>query len=231
MSNLNNNNKNLEIIDEMGKVGLHFGHKVSDVHPKMKTYIFGARNDVHIIDLEKIVDKLNEFINFIKQSVSEGKLLMIICTKPPFKKIVESFAKELGFPYVTERWLGGTFTNFENMRKRIDYYISLLQKRESGEFNKYTKKEKARIDLRIKELSKKFDGVVNLKRLPDIIFVLDMKKDRLAINEAKKKGIKVIGIADTNVNPELADYFIPANDDAISSVKYILDKIKNAIKR
>jgi small subunit ribosomal protein S2 len=231
MLDLSNNNKNLEIIEEMGKAGLHFGHRVSFVHPKMKSYIFGVRNDIHIIDLQKTIEKLNEVVDFLKQSISEGKLIMVVCTKPPFKEVVESFAKELGFPYVTERWLGGTFTNFDNIRKRVDYYVSLLKKKEMGEFEKYTKKEKARIDLKIKKLSKKFDGIVNLQRLPDIVFVLDMKKDKLAINEAKKKGIKVVAIADTNVNPDVADYFIPANDDAISSVKYILDKIKGAIKK
>jgi len=132
-------------------------------------------------------------------------------------------------PYVAERWLGGTFTNFEVIKKRIEYFKDLEKKKTEGELEKYPKTEKAKIDRQLRNLELKFGGIKNLEKLPDAIFVLDMKKDAAAVKEAKMKGIKVIGIADTNVDPTLADFPIPANDDAISSVKYILDKVKEVI--
>ena len=132
-------------------------------------------------------------------------------------------------PYVAERWLGGTFTNFEVIKKRIEYFKDLGKKKTEGELEKYPKTEKAKIDRKLRNLELKFGGIKNLEKLPDAIFVLDIKKDAAAVKEAKMKGIKVIGIADTNVDPTLADFPIPANDDAISSVKYILDKVKEVI--
>jgi len=132
-------------------------------------------------------------------------------------------------PYVAERWLGGTFTNFEVIKKRIEHFKDLEKKKTEGELEKYPKIEKAKIDRELRNLEIKFGGIKNLEKLPDAIFVLDMKKDAAAVKEAKMKGIKVIGIADTNVDPTLADFPIPANDDAISSVKYILDKVKEVI--
>ncbi|MEK7160926.1 MAG: 30S ribosomal protein S2, partial [Patescibacteria group bacterium] len=145
------------------------------------------------------------------------------------KDLIESVARSCGFPFVANRWLGGVFTNFDIMKKRIQYFKELELKKSSGELEKYTKKEKAEIDKEIRTLEDKFGGIKNMEKLPDAVFVADMKKDPLAVREAKAKKIKVIGIADTNINPDLADYFIPANDDAISSVKYILEKIQGVI--
>lgn len=224
--------RNISNVDlaKMAEAGLHFGHRVSAVHPKMKPYIFGVRNDIHLIDLEKTREKLEEALMFIKNIISEKKVLMVIGTKPPIKQIVKDFCKEFGLPYVTERWLGGTFTNFDTLKKRIEYFKEMVRKKGQGEFEKYTKKEKAKINLKIKDLAKKFEGLIGLDRLPDAVFVLDMKKDRLAVKEARIKEIKIVAIADTNVDPTLADYPIPANDDAVISVKYILDKTKEVIK-
>jgi len=215
--------------EEMAKAGLHLGHRTSKINPKMKPYLFGARNAVHIIDLEKTAEKLKEALKFIQGIVSEGKTLLLIGTKIQVKDLVEALAKECGLPYVNERWLGGTFTNFETIKKRIEYFKDLENKKTSGELEKYTKKERAKIDKELKELQLKFGGIKNLKELPDAIFVLDMKKDNLAVKEAREKGIKVIGICDTNVDPTLADYPIPANDDARSAVEYILGKLKEVI--
>ncbi|MBU2635234.1 30S ribosomal protein S2, partial [Patescibacteria group bacterium] len=134
-----------------------------------------------------------------------------------------------GLPYITERWLGGTFTNYKTLKQRIEYFKELEEKKKKGELEKYTKKERAKMDKELSNLETKFGGIKDMQGLPDAIFVLDMKKDALAVKEAGMKGVKIISIADTNVDPTLADYPIPANDDAISSVKYILDKVKDVI--
>jgi small subunit ribosomal protein S2 len=215
--------------EEMSQAGLHFGHRTSKINPKMKPYLYGTRNSVHIIDLEKTAEKLKEALNFIQEIISEGKILLLVGTKIQAKDLLKSVAEECGLPYVNERWLGGTFTNFETIKKRIEYFKDLEGKRKSGELEKYTKKEKANFDREIKGLQTRFGGIKSLTKVPEAIFVLDMNKDLLAVKEARAKGVKVIGIADTNVDPNLADYPIPANDDAVTSIKYILEKIKEAI--
>ena len=222
-------NKSQINLEEMAKAGLYFGHRTSRCHPKMKPYLAGVQNTIHIIDLEKTAQKLKEALSFLQELVSENKILLLIGTKIQVKDLAKEIATELGLPYVNERWLGGTFTNFEVIKKRIDYFKGLEKKRAEGAFEKYTKKERAKIDQELQDLEIKFGGLKHLERLPDAIFVLDMKKDETAIREAKRKGIKIIGIAHTNVDPTLADYPIPANDDAISSVSYILNKVKETI--
>lgn len=216
-------------IEQMAQAGLHFGHRSSKVHPKMKPYIFGVRNGVHIIDLEKTKEKLQEALDFIKALISENKILLMVGTKIQIKSLAAKTAKDCGFPYVSERWLGGTFTNFNAFLKRIEYYKNLEKQKETGEWEKYTKKERAKFSKELKDLDIKFSGIKDLQRLPDAIFVCDMKTDKLAVHEASMKGIKIIGIADTNIDPNQADLFIPANDDALSSVKYILDKIRETV--
>lgn len=214
---------------DMIEAGLHFGHRSSKVHPKMKPFIHGVKNSVHIIDLEKTKEKLDKALDFVGKLIKEEKVLLLVGTKIQFKDLVEKIGKEAEIHYITKRWLGGTFTNFKTIRKRIEYFKELEEKREKGEFDKYTKKERADIDKEINDLENKFGGIKNMNSLPDAVFVLNMKKDGLAVKEARRKGIKVIAIADTNMDPSLADLFIPANDDAISSVTYILEKLKDAI--
>jgi len=216
-------------LDEMTAAGLQFGHKTSKVHPKMQQYISGARNAIHIVDVEKSAQKLKEALIFIKQVVSDGKTILFIGTKIQVKALVKEIAMECGFPYVNERWLGGTFTNFEIIKKRVAYFNDLIDKKQKGELEKYTKKERLQIDRKLEDLEKKFGGIKVMDKLPNIIFVLDIKKDLIAVKEAKAKGIKVVGISDTNTNPELLDYAIPANDDAVSSAKYILEKVKEVV--
>jgi len=223
-------NFNLDL-DEMMKAGLHFGHRSSRTHPKMKPYIQSVRNTIHIISLEKTAEKLEEVLKFIKEIISEGKTLLLVGTKIQVKELVKETGESCGLSYVSERWLGGTFTNFGIIRKRIEYFKDLERKRDSGGLEKYTKKERAKIEKKIRGLERKFGGIKNLEKLPDVIFVLEMKKDELAIKEARKMGIKVISISDTNCDPSLADYFIPANDDAVSSVKYILEKVKEVVHK
>lgn len=216
-------------VEEMAKYGLHFGHKTSKVHPKMMPFIFGIRNTVHIIDLEKTKERFKEALKFIQKLVLEKKIILFIGTKIQIKELVKEIAIACDFPYITERWLGGTFTNFKTIRKRIEYLLDLEQKKSEGYFEKYTKKEKAKVEKEIEKLEKKFGGMKKMESLPNAIFVCDMVKDKLAIREATMKNIKIIAISDTNADPTLADYPIPANDDAISSVKYILEKVKEII--
>jgi len=218
-------------ISEMSDAGLAFGHRTSKTHPNMRQYISGAKNSVHIIDLEKSAEKLGEALGFIKEIISSGKILLLVGTKMQIKDLVRESAETIKMPYINIRWLGGTFTNFKTIQKRIEYYKDLKKKKDLGELNKYTKKERAKMEKEMHDLEDKFGGIMDMSKLPDAIFVLDMRKDILAIKEARKKGIKVIGISDANIDPTLADYPIPANDDAATSVKYILDKIQEAVKK
>jgi len=216
-------------LEEMAKFGLHFGHKASKIKPKMNPYLYGVRNTIHIIDLEKTKEEFEKALAFIEKLVSEKKDLLLIGTKVQIKDLVKEVATECGLPFVNERWLGGAFTNFEVIKKRINYFKELERKKAAGELEKYTKKEKSQIGKELKKLETKFGGIKNMEKIPEAIFVVDMEKDILAIKEAKAKRIKVIAIADTNVDPNLADYPIPANDDSVSSVKYILEKIKETV--
>ena len=216
-------------INEIAEAGLHFGHRTSRTHPNMKPYISGSKSSIHIIDIEKTAEKLEEVLGIIRKTISEGKVLLLVGTKVQSKELVKSTAQECNIPYIYDRWLGGTFTNFETIKKRIEHYKDLKKKKDLGEFNKYTKKERAKMGTELKKLEVKFGGIENMTKIPDAIFVLDLIKDKLAVKEAKDKGVIVIGIADTNTNPLKTDYFVPANDDALSSIKYILGKIKETI--
>jgi len=216
-------------LEEMMKAGLHFGHKTSKTHPQMLPYIQGIRNTVHIINLEKTVEKLQEALEFIRQLMEEKKILLLLGTKIQIKQMVRQAAEECGLPYVTERWIGGTFTNFEAIQKRVEYFQELEKKKAGGEIEKYTKLEQLKIDQELQKLEMKFGGIKKLQQLPDAIFVFDLDKNKLAVKEAREKGITVIAISDTNTDPTLADLVIPANDDAISSVQYLLDKVKETI--
>lgn len=218
-----------QTIEEMAQAGLHFGHRTAKIHPKMKPYLFGVRNTIHFIDLEKTEEKLEEALDFIGRLISEGKTLLFVGTRVQVKEALKATAQECGLPYVSERWLGGTFTNFETIKKRIDYFKELERKKKEGELEKYTKKEKLEMDRELDSLEVKIGGIKNLSKLPEAIFVLSMIKDDLAIKEATKKGVKIVALCDTDCNPELVDYPIPANDDAVSSIKYILSRAKEVI--
>lgn len=216
-------------IDEMAAAGLNFGHKVSKLHPKMKHYVSGIKNNVHIFDLEKTAKELEKALAFISKIVSDGKSVVFVSTKIQLKNLVKEAAEECGIPYVTERWLGGTFTNFETIKKRVDHFKDLQNKKETGEFEKYTKKERLNFDREIEKLKIKFEGIKNMQKLPDAVVIFGIDKDITAAREAKKKGIKIIALCDTNVNPDIVDYPIPANDDAISAVRYIIERVEETI--
>ena len=222
--------KDMEIKpEEMMQAGLHFGHSSSKTHPKMKEYIFGVRNTIHLFDVEKTIIKLKEALDFIGELTAEGKILLFVGTKVQAKELVKSAAIETKSPFVVDRWLGGTITNFGIIKNRVEYFKDLERKKATGELEKYTKKERLKLDEELQKLQMKFGGIKEMSRTPDAIFVVDIKKEASAVAEAKKKGIKIIGICDTHTDPTKIDYPIPANDDAIPSIKYILDKVKNVI--
>ncbi|MBI2054039.1 MAG: 30S ribosomal protein S2 [Candidatus Staskawiczbacteria bacterium] len=216
-------------IEEMSKAGVAFGHRFSKLHPKMKPYVSGIKNTVHMMDLEKTAKELDKALKFISHIISEGKTIIFVGTKIQVKELARAAAIDCGLPYVVERWLGGTFTNFETIAKRVQYFKDLEKKKASGELEKYTKKERYKIDKEIESLRVKFEGIRDMSKLPEAVFIVDLKKDQTAAREAKRKGIKIIALCDTNIDPTIADFPIPANDDAISSVKYILDKVKEVI--
>lgn len=216
-------------IDEMYKAGLQFGHKKSKVHPKMRPYIAGTRNGVDIISIEKTAEKLEEALKFIKDVMTTGGKMVFIGTKIQVKEITKQAAIECKQFYADTRWLGGTFTNFETIKKRIGHFKGLEAQRISGELEKYTKKERLEIDKQLQDFEIKFGGIKDMEKMPEAVLILDIEKDLMAVKEAKIKGVKIIGIVDTNCNPALVDYPIPANDDAMSSSKYILDKAKEVI--
>lgn len=218
-------------VEEMKKAGVNFGHRISKCHPKMKPYVVGVKGSDHInmIDLEKTKEHFVKTLDFLSVFIKEGKTIVFVGTKLPVRKLVQETAKECKMPYVVNRWLGGTITNFSVMQKRIKHFKELEENKKSGGLDKYTKKEQLEFDRELERLEQKFGGIKNLDKLPDALFVIDMRKDELAVKEAKQKDIAVIGLADTEIDPSQADYFVPANDDAISSVSYILDKVKKVV--
>ncbi len=221
--------KNDKMIEEMIEAGLHLGHKISKLHPKMKDYVVGIKNTVHIINLEETKVSLEKALDFISELFKKGESLLLVSTKPPLKKIIQETAEECGLPYVVNRWLGGTFTNFKVINKRAKFFKELQKKKEEGKFENLSKKEKIKIERQLNNLKLRFEGIKDLEKIPEAVFICDLVKDELAFKEARKKGIKTVAIVDTNADPRLVDYPIPANDDAISSVSYILDKVKKTI--
>lgn len=216
-------------VEEMAKAGLNFGHAVSKLHPKMKAYVTGIKNNVHMIDLEKSAKEFENALAYLAKIVSEKKIILFVGTKVQMQGMVKTAAEACGMPYVTERWLGGTFTNFDTISKRVQHFKDLESKKDHGDFEKYTKKERMGFDKEIASLKVKFEGIKNMDKLPEAVIIFDLRGDETCAREAKRKGIKIVGLVDTNIDPVVADYPIPANDDAISSIKYILEKIQETI--
>lgn len=217
-------------MEEMLKAGCHFGHQKARKNPKMNEYIFTTKKGINIIDLEKTQDKLEEALEFIKGLKKEGKQVLFVGTRPQLKKLIISAAEFCSMPFVVERWLGGTFTNFKNIKSRTRYLVDSQQKMEKGEFQKYTKFERMKKQEELDKMEERMGGIKNMSDMPGAILVTSIKDDMIAIKEAVKVGIPVIAIADTNTDPTLADYPIPANDEALSSIKLILSYICKELK-
>ena len=214
----------------MLQAGVHFGHQKSKWHPKMKKYIFGDRQNIHIIDLEKTQQALEQVCTFAKQTASRGGIILFVGTKKQAVDIVARAAESFGMPYVNKRWLGGTLTNYVNMAHLLRKYKDLKRKMEKGELGKYTKLEQLRFSEQVKDYDGKIGGLANMTRIPDAIFILDIRKDKTALQEAVRRGVKIIAVCDTNVNPTQVTYPIPANDDAIKAIELIVNAVAGAIK-
>lgn len=222
---------NQEIIKEMHQAGVHVGRQKSSTDPKMKPFIFGLKNNLQIIDLEKSAEKLSVALDLLRKVAQNGGKIIFVGTKPAAKKTVEEAAKRCGQPYVTLRWLGGTLTNFSTISKRINYLKDLERKKETGELKKYTKKEQLDLDREIAKLERFLGGVADMDKLPAAMFVVDTHHEIVAVKEAVRAGIPVVGVVDTNADPSLVDYVIPANDDAVKSIELIVGAVVEAITK
>ncbi|MBU0597560.1 30S ribosomal protein S2 [Patescibacteria group bacterium] len=215
---------------EMLKCGVHFGHQKKRWHPKMKPYIYSIRSGIHIINLEQTAQKLEQAASFAVELAKKGGRILFVATKRQAQPIFQKAARETKMPFVIERWIGGTLTNFDNISKLVNRLKDLRDKKEKGELEKYTKRERLQFTEEIANLEKLVGGIENLSKQPDALFIDDVKKERTAIREASKNKIPIIAIVDTNNNPELVDYPIPANDDATKSIEYIVNYMAEAIK-
>ena len=211
------------------EAGVHFGHQTRRWDPKMAEYIFQARNGIHIIDLQKTSKKIDEAYEFLKEQVEEGKTVLFVGTKKQAQECVKEAAEKSGMYYVDQRWLGGMLTNFDTIRTRVQRLKDLEKMQEDGTFEVLPKKEVILLKKEMEKLEKNLGGIKEMEKIPGVIFLVDPKKEHIAILEAKKLGIPVIGLVDTNCNPEEVDYAIPGNDDAIRAVKLITDVMANAI--
>ena len=217
-------------LNELLEAGVHFGHQTRRWNPKMRGFIFAARNGIHIIDLRKTLDRLNRAQEAVRQVVMKGERVLFVCTKQNLRSVIEQEAIRSDSFFVTERWLGGMLTNFQTIRKQIRRLKELERGQEENAFEFYTKKEQLLLDRERLKLDKYFSGVKDLTRQPGAMFVVDARKELIAVREAHRLGIPVIAIADTNVDPDLIDYPIPGNDDAIRSVGLIAKAIADAVE-
>ena len=211
------------------EAGVHFGHQTRRWDPKMAEYIFQARNGIHIIDLQKTSKKLDEAYSFIKEQAEEGKTVLFVGTKKQAQECMKEAALKCGMYYIDQRWLGGMLTNFDTIRTRVQRLKDLETMQEDGTFDILPKKEVILLKKEMEKLERNLGGIKEMEKLPGVIFLIDPKKERIAILEAKKLGIPVVGLVDTNCNPEELDYPIPGNDDAIRAVKLIADVMANAV--
>jgi small subunit ribosomal protein S2 len=217
-------------LDELLESGAHFGHQTRRWNPKMGEYLYGSENGVHIFDLTKTKPLIEEALDFITRSVKEGKTVLLLGTKKQVKDKVAEVAEKAGVPYVNERWLGGTISNFEQMRRSIKKMEEMRVNMTSGFYNKYTKKERLLIDREIARLNRFFGGIKTLTNVPDILFVIDTKREAGAVHEANERKVPVVAIVDSNSDPDLIDYPIPMNDDASKALEYILNLVGQAIE-
>ena len=211
------------------EAGVHFGHQTRRWDPKMAEYIFQARNGIHIIDLQKTSKKLDEAYDFIRNQAEEGKTFLFVGTKKQAQDCMKEAAEKSGMYYVNQRWLGGMLTNFGTIRARVERLNELETMEQDGTFNVLPKKEVILLKKEMEKLQKNLGGIKEMTEVPGVLFVVDPKKERIAILEARKLNIPVVGLVDTNCNPEDVDYAIPGNDDAIRAVKLIADTMANAI--
>ena len=214
---------------EMLKAGVHFGHQKSRWHPKMEQYIFGVRNGVHIIDLEKTQEQLDKSLNYVKNLAAKGQVILFVGTKRQAREITKAAAISCEMPYLVERWIGGLLTNFDEVKRRLKKYHNLKEMFATGEIEKYTKKEQVTMKKQLEKLDKYLIGLTTLDKLPDALYIADMRTEKTALAEAARTEVPTVAVCDTNVNPEQVNYAIPANDDAVNSIKLIVDMVASAV--
>ncbi len=216
-------------IKQLLEAGAHFGHQTSRWHPRMKTYIFTKRNGIHIIDLEQTVGMLDKACDFIQQVAAEGGSILFVGTKKQAQESILEEAQRCGMYYVNQRWLGGVLTNFATIQARIDYLVRLEDRQAKGDFSRLPKKEALKLGEQILRLNRQIGGIKEMTSLPSALFIIDPTKERIALAEAKRVGVPVVAIVDTNCNPVEIDYPIPANDDAIKTIRLICSKIADSV--
>ncbi|HSW62907.1 MAG TPA: 30S ribosomal protein S2 [Dissulfurispiraceae bacterium] len=214
---------------ELLESGAHFGHQVKRWHPKMKKYIFGERNGIHIVDLQKTLKGIEEAYSFVKNISAAGQAVMFVGTKKQAQDSVSDEARRCGAYYVTSRWLGGMLTNFATVKKSIDYLKKIERMKEDGTYNVLTKKEVSGLENERIKLEKNLCGIKDMNRFPGAVFIIDPKKEKIAVAEARRLAIPVVAVVDTNCDPDDADYVIPGNDDAIRAIKLISSKMAEAV--
>jgi small subunit ribosomal protein S2 len=226
-----NKEENMSVISmkQLLEAGVHFGHQTRKWNPKISKYIFNARNDIHIINLEDTVVLIDKAYDYIKEMASQGKTILFVGTKKQAQKAIEDEAKRCGMYYINSRWLGGTLTNFKTIRSRIERLNKLNNMEKVGEFNLLPKKEVIKLKAERDKLEKNLGGIKEMTKLPDVLFVVDTKKEHIAVKEAKTLNIPVVALLDTNCDPEPIDYVIPGNDDAIRAVSLIAGAMANAV--
>ncbi len=216
-------------VKKLLETGAHFGHQARRWNPKMAPYIYGEQDGVHVFDLIKTKKALDEALQTLTDSVKKGKTILIVGTKKQAKDKVREIAQATGCFFVNERWLGGTLTNFEQIRKSCKKLTDMKKKMEAGEYKEFTKKERLLLEREIARLERFFGGVAGMEELPEMLVVVDTKKGTGAVKEAKAKNIEIVGIVDSNSDPTLIDYPIPMNDDATRALEYVLSLIRDAI--
>jgi len=217
-------------IDELAKAGVHLGHHTTKRSPKMEPYIYGVKNNINIIDLDKTTEKLQLALNFLTELASQGGVVLFVGTKPAAKDIIQKSAQEIGAPFVIEHWLGGTLTNFSTISELMKKLNKMTEEKKQGEWKKYSKKEQLEQEKKLNRLEKMVGGMREINKKPDAIYVIDLQKEKTAIREASRLKVPVIALVDTNSNPELVDWPIPGNDDAIKSIELVTGLVVEAIK-
>ncbi|MBM4405697.1 MAG: 30S ribosomal protein S2 [Chloroflexi bacterium] len=225
----NSNTQELVSMKLLLETGVHFGHKTRRWNPKMKQYIFTQRNGIHIIDLQQTVGLLAKAYDYVKTTVANGGVILFVGTKKQAQEAVESEAKRCGMPFVSQRWLGGTLTNYATIALRITYLEQLEQQKAKGEFARYSKKDALKLEEELAKLNHHLSGIKALKKLPDALFVVDPGKEAIAIAEARRMKVPIVAINDTDCDPNFIDHPIPGNDDAIRSVRLMTGKIADAV--
>jgi small subunit ribosomal protein S2 len=218
-----------ELIKQLLEAGVHFGHQTKRWNPKMKKFIFGSRSGIYIIDLEKTEECLNAARDFLTDLSSKGEFILFVGTKKQAQDVIKQEAVRSGMYYVTDRWPGGMLTNFATIKKSINRLKEIEKMRTDGTFEKITKKEIARLEKELIKLHKNFSGIVLMDKMPKAVFVVDTKKEETAVREARRLGIPVVGLIDTNSNPDLVDYPIPGNDDATKSIRAVVSIIADTV--